>query len=817
MNRKFFVMLLLFFALLFSGCGSGSKAEPSQNQNEVTKPTNSVPVKATLESNVPTAIPVSISLELGVAQDIPDGGFSFQPIPGFEMTSFGGMVSMSAPGADADLGPVMQLMGWNNERDTTNEDLYEQLKRDTPMRISPAESITINGIAGLAADISGDNNGKAMLGRAAMIMVNARQQFVLMLGAPKDEWDAVAPYFEAVLASINFSELEMPVPTSNLSAGNYAFTNNNVVQDVIIDQNMAYAATLGGMVAWNLDSGYAMMYTPLQGMGHVSAGSITVCNIPDKRIIVGTLQGLSIYDPATGLWEESSFIPDESKVKTSKVTRLYCDQANKRLLIGYNGLGILNLDNGEFQHLTKAEGLTWDEVRDIAVASKDIWIANGYKGIAHISGNTITNYTLENGMPDERAQSIAVAPDGTVWVGASTGLLSLKNGKWSTYGSDVEAKLSDINEIEISSDGKIWLATGPLNGGRLCQFNLSNGKCESEYKDPDYKAILALDLNDQGLPLYGTSKGLYAFDGNNSNAMQTSEPLISNYVDSFAGGSDGKLWVGTDAGIQVLNPADPGAEQWTSYSKSLSPGMGGNWASAIATSNDGVTWAAIINGEASRYENGSWTSFKEIYSYNTVTVDADNRAWFGDDAKGIIVLNADGSSAMTFTGADGLPSDKVYSLLTDSAGTVWIGTDNGLAKYEQGKLTIVFGKDDSRLPNRYIRDLANTPDGSLLIGMSTGIARYDGNQVEVLLDVLKDGFPDLRLTTLAVSPSGQIWAGTDKGLLQADDLNNWSLLTTRDGLLTNYISALHADSFGALWVGGGGSNFDGGGILLIVP
>ena len=43
------------------------------------------------------------------------------------------------------------------------------------------------------------------------------------------------------------------------------------------------------------------------------------------------------------------------------------------------------------------------------------------------------------------------------------------------------------------------------------------------------------------------------------------------------------------------------------------------------------------------------------------------------------------------------------------------------------------------------------------------------------------------------------------------------MMTTEDGLLTNYISALTIDQYDSIWVGGGGSNFDGGGLLHIVP
>ena len=43
------------------------------------------------------------------------------------------------------------------------------------------------------------------------------------------------------------------------------------------------------------------------------------------------------------------------------------------------------------------------------------------------------------------------------------------------------------------------------------------------------------------------------------------------------------------------------------------------------------------------------------------------------------------------------------------------------------------------------------------------------------------------------------------------------MMTTENGLLTNYVSALAVDPFNTIWVGGGGSNFDGGGLLHIVP
>ncbi|MDX9990809.1 MAG: hypothetical protein RBS68_02060 [Anaerolineales bacterium] len=611
-----------------------------------------------------------------------------------------------------------------------------------------------------------------------------------------------------------------PVPpggpqTSGLETGRYPFTNANVVLDLVVYKGVIHAATLGGLVTWRLDSGYSMRYTPLDGMGHVSANAIVYCEIPQPRILVGTLSGISVYDPNSGLWEKGLTFPAESRVDVSRIERLYCDQANNRLLIGYNGLGIYDLKSGGFQHFTSKEGLLWDSVRGITVNGQDIWIASGYKGIAKISNGQVKTYSAADGMPDERANALAFAQDGTLWVGASSGIQSFKADKWTLYGSDSPAALGNVDQIRVAPDGKLWLTTLPLGVGRLCQFNPKTAACDVDFKEIDQQGILALALTESGGPVYGTSKGVYVFENGAAKAFKTDDQLASNYVDSFASAPDGMLWVGSDAGIHVLDPANPAAK-WQTFRQTETPEMGGSWGKAIAIAPDGSVWLAATNGSASRYQNGAWTAFKDIYSFDTVAVDGQGRAWFGDDSKGVVVLNGDGSQAMSFSSANGLPGDNVQAIVVDLSGRVWIGTNEGLAKYENEMLEVVFGKDTKEIPNKYIRALAVDSTGALVIGTFTGVARYDGTRAEVLVDFLKDGFSEARLTTLAVSPAGAVWVGTDKGLL-AQQNGAWKLLTTADGLLTNYISALHVDQYGAVWVGGGGSNFDGGGMLQIVP
>lgn len=613
---------------------------------------------------------------------------------------------------------------------------------------------------------------------------------------------------------ISPTETPLPVP-AGLQPGWYALTNANVVRDLAIHDGVIYAATLGGMISWRLDSGYSMRYTPLDGMGNVSANAITFCEIPEARILVGTLTGISVYDPNTGLWEKDISFPPESRIAESKIEQLYCDQANQRLLVGYYGLGVYDLQTGTFERYTMDQGLLWNTVSDIAVDGEDIWVANGYKGIAKIAGGKVTAYSAAEGIPDERANALAIAPDGTLWIGASGGLISYRSGQWVYYDADSPANVKDIRELEVGADGKIWAATYPWGAGRLCQFDAEEAVCAVDVTDKNEQGINSLALTENGSPVYGTDQGVFLYENGQVKDFLTGDALASNYVDSFAVAADGKLWVGTDGGIHLIDPTDPGSP-WQTFRQSEIPDMGGNWAKAIAVAPDGAVWFTATNGSASRYQDGAWTIFKDIYSFDAVAIDAEGRAWFGDDSKGVVVLNSDGTQAFVLTTAEGLPGNNVQAILVDGEGRVWIGTNEGLAKYEEDALTVVFDKDTQEIPNKYIRALTLDANGYLVIGTFTGVARYDGSQVEVLVDFAKDGFSEIRLTTLAVAPDGSVWAGTDKGLL-TDANGAWKLFTTKDGLSTNYVSALQVDGQGTVWVGGGGSNYDGGGIVYIVP
>ncbi len=106
------------------------------------------------------------------------------------------------------------------------------------------------------------------------------------------------------------------------------------------------------------------------------------------------------------------------------------------------------------------------------------------------------------------------------------------------------------------------------------------------------------------------------------------------------------------------------------------------------------------------------------------------------------------------------------------------------------------------LPVSDIASIAQTPDGYLWIGTPEGLVRFDGVRFKVF-GRAEGGDPFPAATTLFVDRQGRLWLAIDEGLAQWRD-GVVRLLTTRDGLLNNYVRCLYEDRQGVLWIGTSG-------------
>src|SRR5580698_3042136 len=77
---------------------------------------------------------------------------------------------------------------------------------------------------------------------------------------------------------------------------------------------------------------------------------------------------------------------------------------------------------------------------------------------------------------------------------------------------------------------------------------------------------------------------------------------------------------------------------------------------------------------------------------------------------------------------EGLQSLAVQIVLQDRAGFLWVGTQNGLFRYD-GSRFAGFGKADG-LPDAHIESLHESIDGTLWVGTRFGLARRSQERFE---------------------------------------------------------------------------------------
>jgi ligand-binding sensor domain-containing protein len=152
----------------------------------------------------------------------------------------------------------------------------------------------------------------------------------------------------------------------------------------------------------------------------------------------------------------------------------------------------------------------------------------------------------------------------------------------------------------------------------------------------------------------------------------------------------------------------------------------------------------------------------------------------------------------TWTSREGLPQNAVETVVQTRDGYLWLGTQEGLARFDGVRFVVFDRSNTDPLASNFIQTLLPAHDGSLWVAsFGGGLAR------------LKDGvFHDYRLggegvyvTALAEDASGLLWVGTSIEGLKRFDGNSFTTLTTREGLPSDEVRAVLAGRRGDLWVG----------------
>jgi signal transduction histidine kinase/ligand-binding sensor domain-containing protein len=155
-------------------------------------------------------------------------------------------------------------------------------------------------------------------------------------------------------------------------------------------------------------------------------------------------------------------------------------------------------------------------------------------------------------------------------------------------------------------------------------------------------------------------------------------------------------------------------------------------------------------------------------------------------------------SRKVWTQAEGLPQDTVRAIAQTVDGYLWLGTEEGLARFDGYEFTN-FDKRDGGLPSNYVTALAATADGALWIGTAAGLTEYRDKRFRTF--TTKDGLPDNAIVSLYADHAGALWivAGVWLSRLENGRFTNYA---PGPQLPVTAARAILEDRRHQLWVGG---------------
>ncbi|MBI2427449.1 MAG: hypothetical protein HYV29_01375, partial [Ignavibacteriales bacterium] len=434
----------------------------------------------------------------------------------------------------------------------------------------------------------------------------------------------------------------------------------------------------------------------------------------------------------------------------------------------------------------------------------------------------ITNFTADNGLPQNTVDLVRQTADGYMWIGTYAGLARYDGVKFVHFNKSITPAftMNHVTTLLEDRNGTMWIGT---NGGGVVRYSRNSFTSVPALESGGKEYIRSFIYDGKSEILVGTDRAgiqKIVVDDESSVVQVTpfqSDGLPKNYLLlTMVRDASGRLLVATDIGLIVIDK---------NHSKILTTedGLPHNSITALVKDNNGVIWIGTANGlvkmTGDTFRLYSTTDGLTTNAIRTLFVDKDNTLWIGTDGGGInrYVGTGDGRSFDSFTAEHGLINNFVRTIYQDREGNVWIGTRNGLSQIHIRKFKLL-GKKDG-LSDSYVRTVFEDSHKRLWIGTNgSGLNIIQHKKISIWdkNKFIPNGF----IRALYEDARGCIWIGTDGGgVMKYDESKRGSQFTaynTANGLTENYIRAIGEGFDNEIWIatyGGGISRIRGDSIL----
>lgn len=398
-----------------------------------------------------------------------------------------------------------------------------------------------------------------------------------------------------------------------------------------------------------------------------------------------------------------------------------------------------------------------DKIQSICQDNNTLWIGYELGGADHVNENglVIQHYDQMNDndtkLPSNRVREIVKDNDNRIWIGTIDGLAVVFKNKVQIIRKDYYNNLphNSVHSLFIDSRNGMWLGTW---SGGLAYMNDYDNRFLHFNRNPDQNS------------------------------------LSSNVVSSFIEEKDGTLWVSTEEG--GINHFDRKKKTFSAYNHKETVTNTANIKCMSIDKQDRL-WIGTYSGGLWNFDRKSKTFRNyDIFETDVISVydiiPEDNGLWLGTYGTGLFFYDFESNSLRNYLSKDtdpnSLSSSQIRSLLQDSYGGLWVGTQTGLNYKSKGseQFTRYFynSSEGKRISNNQIFELFEDSSGKIWVGTGGGGVDIYNPETGTFSNLSpKDGLAGYNVYGILEDQKENIWLSTEKGL---------SCYAPGEGIFRNY-------------------------------
>ena len=616
--------------------------------------------------------------------------------------------------------------------------------------------------------------------------------------------------FLTLIHTIILAATALAAGAPELSFQHYTIENglpSNCVRDIRQDsEGFIWFATDGGLVRF--DGHRATTFLPEGAMNSLVPNSyaMSLCMKGDD-LIVGMTRNVYRFDRRL---ERLAALPLKypkgmKPISRGEIRYVECDSLGN-LWVAVNGYGVYEIDS----EMRVVRVHDFPEIGNnvatvLADSHNNIWCVSSTKsgGVFRLDRNTnsFKRFPIKIGQEETEMQALVMMEDeaGDYWLGTWTrGLLKfdpVSGNVTRASGGEGSDAIYHIHSIAQLSASK--LLVGSDRG--LVLYDIPSGQHTFHRPDELHRRSLS---NQFVYPVFrdregGVWVGTF-YGGVNYMAPDTKHirqyahsqyrnSVSGNVVSRFAEDADGNVWIASDdGGVCRYNPS---TDVFTSYP--LQPSGRPDNVHALCVDDDNV-WVGTYSAGAGPLDikTGRWTSVPleghgTNYSCYTIMKDRHGTVWMGAEN----CLNRYDAERGMFVTQHNLGS-WVVDIREDSKHRLWVATQgNGVFLYNPYYDTWTNyrpTKENGNLPHSHVNQVLVTPEGRVVVATVNGAAVFEEE---------KNSFRPISGTTQSKNveamelAEGYLWLATDSGLERIQKDGQSRVFSTSDGIMSGGFSS----------------------------